>query len=637
MPLPAPQTNAAVGFFSFNTDATDACPSGFAECGGDSMASFMMGQMTQGNTGNGSGSYEEIQFRPATTNYQYGFFAQDNWKVTPKLTLNLGFRFDVTLPRTDRFNHQDWFDPNATSPLNGGSLIYNDAVTGQPVTIPLKGGEVFASSKQRTNYVTDWHDFQPRFGFAYQFTPKMVVRGGYGIYYGQSRSGVTGVVPYGSAGFNQYTNVITVNPADLATPFVHLNNPFPFGLTQPAGNSLGLMNDVGFEANGPLRTPGANQTPYEQSWSFGIERELPSHILVNAEYIGKKGTHLPFDNSVERNYLGPWVESLPIGDPNAANPCQALTIACLNNPVTNPFAGLITDPNSTIGISFPQIPYYQLLRPYPQFTGVSTEPQLIANSIYHGLQLLAEKKYSNGLQLLATFTWSKSIDDSSQADTNVSWLGSFDSLQDPNKPGLERSLSTFDIPYVIQFSYSYDLPFGRGRPFLGNMPRWADLIVGGWKTSGIWRIADGRPLAFTVSDGTLLPTYGGGIGTLRPNVVGTPKRNHGSDWVDNYFVDNTVFQRPDDFTLGDAPRTLGSVRSPWSFTTDLSVGKQFPIREEMNFEFRLEARNAFNHPVFGTPCQWTIRTSGRSPTRQLGRARCSWGSSLTSDMGNVVT
>jgi outer membrane receptor protein involved in Fe transport len=593
------QTNAAVGFFSFNTDATNACPDGLDLCGGDSMASFMMGQMTQGDASNGSGSYEEIQFRPATTNYQYGFFAQDNWKVTPKLTLNLGLRYDVTLPRTDRFNHQDWFDTNATSPLNGGSVTYTDPVTGQPVNLALKGGEVFASSKQRTNYVTDWSNFQPRFGFAYQVVPNTVVRGGYGIYYGQSRSGVTGVVPYGSAGFNQFTNVITVNPNDLATPFVNLNNPFKFGLIQPAGNSLGLLNDVGFGANGPIRTPSWNQTPYEQSWSFGIEHELPSHILINAEYIGKKGTHLPFSGSTERNFLGPWVENLPVGDFTAATPCQAgLSIACLSSAVTNPFAGLISDPNSTIGSSFPQIQYYQLLRPFPHFTGVSTEPQMIANSIYHGLQLTAEKKYSNGLQLLATFTWSKSIDNASAADTNVSWAGSFDSLQDPNKPELERSLSSFDIPYVIQFSYSYDLPVGHGRAFLGNLPRWADLIIGGWKTNGIWRISDGRPLAFFLDDGGQpLPTYG----SQRPDIVGTPKRNHGSDWVDNYFADNNVFQRPAPFTLGDARRTLGSVRSPWSFTTNLSVGKQFLIREEMNFEFRVEAKNAFNHPVFGTP------------------------------------
>ena len=145
------QTNAAVGFFSFNTDATNACPDGLDLCGGDSMASFMMGQMTQGCASNGCGSYEEIQFRPATTNYQYGFFAQDNWKVTPKLTLNLGLRYDVTLPRTDRFNHQDYFDANATSPLNGGSLTYTDPVTGQPVNLALKGGK---SSPLRNNALT---------------------------------------------------------------------------------------------------------------------------------------------------------------------------------------------------------------------------------------------------------------------------------------------------------------------------------------------------------------------------------------------------------------------------------------------------------------------------------------------------
>jgi hypothetical protein len=589
------QTNAPVGFFSFNADGSYACPGGLTACGGDPMASFMMGQLTQGCASNGCGSYYEIQFRPATTNYQYGFFAQDNWKITPKLTLNLGLRYDFTLPRTERHNRQDWFDPNATSPLNGGSLTYTDAVTGQPVTTQLRGGEVFASSSQRTNYVTDWSDIQPRIGFAYQFAARTVVRGGYGMYYGQSRSGVTGVMPYGGQGFNQYTNVVTTYQNDGATPYLHLSNPFPNGLIQPPGNSLGLMNDVGFGANGPLRTASANRTPNEQSWSLGIEHQLPGQILISAQYIGKKGTHLPFSGSTQRNYLGSWVEGLPTtaADPN--NPCQTLTVPCLNNYLNNPFAGVITDPNSTL--SSPQVQYYQLLLPYPQFTGVATEPLLIANSTYQALQLLAEKRYSNGLQFLATFTWSKSIDDSSQADDNVTWLGSSSSLQDPNKPWLERSLSTFDIPFVIQFSYSYDLPFGHGRAFLSRMPRWAEMIVGGWTTNGIWRIADGRPLAFRVADGVALPTYG----TQRPNLVGKPKRNSGPDWIDHYFVDDSVFQRPDDFTLGDAPRALGSVRSPWSFTTDLSLVKQFPLHEEMNFEIRLEAKNAFNHPVFGTP------------------------------------
>jgi Carboxypeptidase regulatory-like domain/TonB dependent receptor-like, beta-barrel len=594
------QTNGPNGFFDFATDGSSACPGALEDCGGDAMASFMMGQITQSSASNGWGSYYEIQARPATTNYQYGFFVQDNWKTTSKLTLNLGLRYDITLPRTERFNRQNWFDPNATSPLNGGSVSYNDPVTGALVNVPLKGGEVFVNSNQRTNYATDWHDFQPRIGFAYQFVPKMVVRGGYGMYFGQSRSGVTGVMPYGGQGFNQTTNAMTtyLNLGD--TPWLHLNNPFPNGLLQPPGSSLGLMNDVGFDANGPLRTAAANTTPNEQSWSFGIQRELPSNIVINAQYIGKKGTHLPFAGSTQRNHLGAWVESLPIGDPNAANPCQSLTIACLNSYVPNPFAGVITDPNS--GLSSSEVQYFQLLRPYPQFTGVSTEPLLAANSIYHALQLLAEKRYSNGLQFLVSYTWSKSIDDSSNADGNVTWLGSFDSLQDPNKLGLERSLSTFDIPHVIQFSYSYDLPFGHGRSFLGSMPRWADALIGGWKTNGIWRISDGRPLSFTVDNANaLIPTYGNDGWQLRPNIVGTPRRNSGSNWVDNYFADNSVFQVPADYTLGNAPRTLGGVRSPWQFTTDLSLGKQFPVREQMNLEIRVEARNAFNHPVFQAP------------------------------------
>ena len=584
------QTNAPNGIFSFDENGTSSCPNDVEGCGGDSLASFLIGNM------NGN-SYYEIQYRPATTNYQYGFFVQDNWKATRKLTLNLGLRYDVTLPRTDRYNRQNWFDTNVTNPVNGGSITFPDPVTSAPVTLPVKGGEVFATSGQRKNYITDWHDIQPRFGFAYQFADKMVVRGGYGIYYGQSRSGVTGVVPFGSAGFNQYTNIVPTYLNHGDTPWLRLSNPYPNGLLQPAGNSLGLMNDVGFGANGPLRTAGANQTPYEQSWSLGIERQLPSNILINAEYIGKKGTHLPFSGtSYAFNHLGPWIENLPTSAADPNNPCTGvLTVPCLNSPVANPFFGVITDPNSSL--SSDQVSYAQLRLPFPQFTSVATDSQLIANSIYHSLQLSAEKRYSNGLQFLATFVWSKSIDDSSNADDNVTWLGSFSSLQDPNKPWLERSLSTFDIPYVVQFSYSYDLPFGRGRMFGNNMPRWANAIVGGWKTNGIWRIADGRPLTFFLGDGNPLPTYG----TQHPMLIGTPKRNHGSDWVFNYFTDNSVFARTPDFTLGNAPRAYGGVRSPWSFTSDLSLGKQFQIRERMNFEFRIEAQNAFNHPVMGTP------------------------------------
>jgi hypothetical protein len=586
------QTNAPNGYFSFDTTGSGSCPAtsspnygntGIQYCGGDAMASFLMGTMN-------SNSYYEIQDRPAMENYQYGFFALDNWKVSHKLTLNLGLRWDVTLARTDRYNRMDWFDPNATSPLNNGSLSYTDQFSG-PTTLQLKGGEVFATPGARSTYTTDWSNLQPRFGLAFQFAPKMVFRGGYGIYYGQSRSGVTGVQPYGGQGFNQYTNVINTYENLGAVPYLHLSDPFPNGLIQPAGNSLGLLNDIGYGANGPLRTASANLTPREQSWSIGIERELPGNVLINAEYIGKTGTHLPFSGSNYIDHLGSFVEN------PSTNVNNLLTY--VSNPFSSMNGGPISDPNSVL--SAPSLQEYNLLLPWTQFTGVTIEPQMIANSSYNGLQLAAEKRYSNGLQFLVTFVWSKSIDDASQADDNVTWTGSFTSLQDPNKPWLERSLSTFDIPYVVQFSYTYDLPFGRGKMLLGKIPGWANAVIGGWKTNGIWRDADGRPMTFFLADGIPLPTYAG----QRPLLVGKPKKNPG-DWVDQYFADpsTNVFQRTPDFTLSNAPRAYGGLRTPWSFTTDLSLAKQISmarVREDMNLELRIEARNAFNHPVFGTP------------------------------------
>lgn len=563
------QTNAPNGIFSFDRSGSSQCPYDFATCGGDGMASFMMGQMN-------ANTYYEIQDQPATEDHQYAGYVQDNWKVDKKLTLNLGLRYDVSMPRTDRHNRQNWFDPNVVSPLSVPGLG------------TLHGGEVFASPSERTIVNDDWRDIQPRFGFAWQAQPLTVIRGGYGIYYSQPRSGATGVAPYGSQGFNQYTNAIVTYNNDGATPYLHLSNPYPNGLIQPPGNSLGLMNDVGYAANGPLRT--MTNTPYEQSWSFGVEHQVPWNVLLNVIYVGKKGTHLYFSGANYINHLGPEIEGYSLDQIND-----------LTDLVDNPFASVITDPNSYL--SSPQIQELYLQLPYPQFPGgVTTDAWPIANSTYHALQLEAEKRYSNGLQFLATYVWSKSIDDSSVPDDNTTWLGSFTSLQDPNKPWLERSLSTFDIPNVFQFSYTWDIPVGRGKALFGQMPSLVNAVVGGWKTNGIWRVAGGRPLAFSTYDGTSLPTYG----AQRPNLVGKPKRTHGKDsvWINDYISNPQVVQLPPVYTLGDAPRATGAIRSPLSFNSSMSLNKDFSlasVREGMTLELRLEAENALNHPVFGTP------------------------------------
>jgi len=606
------QTNAPLGFFTFSYQGSALCPAAgiTGTCndgntgGGDDMASFLMGQMTSGCAGNGCGSYYEIQFRPASENYQYAAFVQDNWKTTSKLTLNLGLRYDVSLPRTERFNRMNWWNPNVTNPLNGGSLSYDDQFNG-PTTLNLMGGEFFNNSKVRSDWLTDWTDIQPRFGLAYQFAPKMVLRGGYGIYYSQTRSGANGLLSYGSQGFNQYTNAITTYQNAGNVPWLRLSDPFPNGLIQPPGSGLGQLNDVGYGAIGPLRTHAAALTPYEQSWTLGIERQLPGNVVFSANYIGKKGTHLYFAGDNNRDFLGPAMET----NPNLVNNLETY----VNNPFSSMNGGPISDPNSTL--SSATVQEFQLQMPFPQYTSVTTDEPPIANSTYHALQLTANKAYSNGLELVASFTWSKSIDDSSIYDTNVAWLANYGpesgfALQDPNNPKSERALSTFDVPAMLKFAYSYDLPIGRGKMLGGNMPRFLDAIIGGWKTNGIWEIHSGRPLQFFVSGGGVpLPTYG----PQRPNFVGMPKRNHGPEslWVSTDFFanasntdPNSSVQAPNAFTLGNAPRTTGDVRSPLSFTSDLSIAKQFSlsnVHEGIRLEVRLEAENAFNHPVFGTP------------------------------------
>jgi Carboxypeptidase regulatory-like domain/TonB dependent receptor len=599
------QTNAPLGDFYFDNRGTSLCPSpGSGDgntcadgnvAGGDDLSSFLTGQIQSG--------YYEIQFRPASESYQYAVFAQDNWKTTPKLTLNLGLRYDVSLPRTERFNRMNWWNPNVINPLNGGTLSYDDQFNG-PTTLTLHGAEFFNSPQVRSDWLTDWHDIQPRFGLAYQFAPKMVLRGGYGIFYSQTRSGANGLLSYGSEGFNQYTGTINTYQNEGNVPWLQLSNPYPNGLIQPPGNALGELNDVGYGAIGPLRTHAAALTPYEQSWTLGIERQLPGNFVVAANYIGKKGTHLYFAGDNNPDILGRAMET----NPNLVNE--------LETQVTNPFAsqngGPISDPNSTL--SAPMVQEAQLQTPFPEYTGVATDEPPIANSIYHSLQLTANKAYSNGLELEASFTWSKSIDDSSMYDTNVAWLANYGpeagwAVQNPNDVESERSLSTFDIPAMLKFSYSYDLPLGRGKAFGGDMPRWLDGIIGGWKTNGIWQIRSGWPLQFFVSGGGVpLPTYG----PQRPNFVGKPQRNYGSDsvWVNNFFSNasntdpNSTVQAPGPFTLGNAPRTTADVRSPRGFFSDLSLGKQFLLsnaHEGIHLEMRLEAENAFNHPVFGTP------------------------------------
>ena len=302
----------------------------------------------------------------------------------------------------------------------------------------------------------------------------------------------------------------------------------------------------------------------------------------------RPGHHLYFGGAGGLDYLGPQIEHY-----------SSDQIAELNTYAPNPFYGIITDPNSSLAA--PTVQRYQLQTPFPQFTSFNGDTPPWANSIYNALQLRVEKRFSHGLQALVTYTWSKSIDDASTTDSSVSWLGRVARApEDPNNRRLERSLSTFDIPQVLQFSYVYELPIGRGKAIGGNMPKVLDAIVGGWQTNGIWRFTDGRPLLLTVSGGQPLPTYG----SLRPNLTGPLHCNSGPGFVTNYFSNPEVAVVPPPFTIGNAPRSDGTCRQPGQANATLSLFKNFSLsklREDAKLQFRFEAFNALNHPQFDGP------------------------------------
>src|SRR5947207_243338 len=251
--------------------------------GGDAMAGLMIGAGGPGNWG----TYE-IDYAAATQNWNIGSFVQDNWRVTPKLTLNIGMRYDLDLPRTERSNRISWLDLNSPSPLQ---------VPGMP---NLKGGLQYADKDRRSPYDNNYNGWGPRFGFAYLLRPHTVLRGGYGIYYSQNKGAAAGT---GSSdqGFVEQTNWLNTYQNDGATPWMFLSKHFPGSHRPPTGASLGLLTDVGFAIAGPIRN--RNARPYEQTWSFGIQHLLPGDVVVDSTYVGKKGTHLYFGNAGNVDYL----------------------------------------------------------------------------------------------------------------------------------------------------------------------------------------------------------------------------------------------------------------------------------------------------------------------------------------------
>ncbi|MCC7153975.1 MAG: TonB-dependent receptor [Bryobacterales bacterium] len=536
--------------------------------GGDDMASFLTG------VGYGPPSSYAMPAWVSTQNFAFSGFLQDNWRVSDRFTLNLGVRYDIETPRTERYNRQSFIDLDMPSPLQA---------PGMP---NLKGGMQFVDNNNRHTYGWDGNNWAPRIGFAYKLNEKTVVRGGYGIFFTSTIRGAAGSGS-GTQGFSRNTPWITNYMGDGQTPCCRLSDPFPgTGPLMPTGASLGAMSFVGDAIPGaPARSSILNATPYEQTWTASFQRELGGGFLADVTYLGKRGTKLYFGGTGDVNHLGSEVEHY--------TPAQLADLATM---VKNPFYGIVP---ATAPLGTPTITKGQLQRPYPQYTRFSTVPWPVASSSFNAMQLKLEKRFSNGFQMLGTYSWSKSMDDASVG--SLSWMaGIGTSLQNPNDRRAEHSLSSFDIPQVLGLSYVYELPFGRGKAVGSNWNAALNAILGGWKTNGIWRFSSGQPLALSFRGSQPLPTYG----AQRPNLSADLVKTGAEDFRKQYFANPEVAAKPAPYTLGNAPRTLASVRSPGVNSANLSLMKSFDFalwRENMKVELRAEAFNAFNHPQFCGP------------------------------------
>jgi hypothetical protein len=518
---------------------------------GNAFASFLLGSVY-------SYRWNLLAVVPSFRYRYFAAFVQDDWKVSNRLTLNLGLRYEVYLPRTERFGNMSGFDPDIQNPAAGGRL-------GAVGFLGEGTGRL-----GRSSFADTWYKgFGPRFGFAYSLTPKTVFRGGYGLSYaaGNANAGLRSAVRFGY-GFNYQP---AAESADQGlTPALRLDQGIPQNFTPPPFISPSVSNGLDVDYIGR----GDGRPPYFQNFTFSVQRELPASILAEAAYVGVKGTLLG-TNLININELDP--QYLPLGS-TLLNSNINSALARENN-IPIPYPGF----NGTVR---------QALRPYPQFGNIVSRSNPNGNSTYHALQTKIEKRFSSGFSFLGAYTWSKTISD---ADI-LAGLGP--GGQTYYNRRLEKAVSTNDIPHNLALSYVYELPFGPGKRFLDTRGA-VGKIVGGWTFTGIHQYYAGRPIVLTATNS--LPLFNG---LLRPDVVSGAERQLEYDKFDpaiHRWINPAAFAQPTGLRFGTSARSYTDLRAPAFLNESFGLIKRTTLTERVLLTFRAELFNVFNRVVFAAP------------------------------------
>jgi len=535
----------AAGTFGFTTLMTQGPnPTAASATAGSGLASFLLGTGTSGN-------FYQNWKNVASQSFYQAFYVQDDWRITRKLTLNIGIRYDFDTPRTERYDRMSWFDPSLPSPLAKTVSAFPN----------LTGGLRFvgAGGNDRTQFNGDWNNIAPRLGFAYQVDNKTAIRGAFAQLFGPSTMSAQGTV--GPQGFRVETPWVAT--LDGITPLNRLQNPFPGGFQPVPGASQGALTAIGSNLDAPLSN---TNTPYTLQYNLTVQRELPGAVLLEAAFVGNRGRQLSRggEGGFTLNQIDP--RFLTLGNQ-------------LNQLVDNPFFG-----QAGGVLANRQVSRAQLLRPYPQFGAIYPLFSQGATSDYTSLQTTFSKRFAKGMVFEGSYVWAKAMDDGT-------------SHQDSTNYKESRAVSSVDVPHRLIFSGVYELPLGRGRQFGSGMSRWVEALVGGLQVNGIVNIQSGSALGISANNTAGLFTE-----AIRANNNGTSATLN----VDAHqrlarWFDTSVFSQPAPFTLGNMSPLVSNLRNHHINNVDMSVFKQFQILEKLRLQFRAEAFNAMNRVRFGSP------------------------------------
>ena len=490
-------------------------------------------------------------FNPGNSNSHpyYAGYVQDEWRPTRKLTVSLGVRYNLELGSIEESNHYVYLDTTSPSSLSvpGYNLVGGLAFTG-------------VDGHPRRAEQADLDNWDPRLGFAYRVAETTVLRGGFGMFHNPLISPDRDI----TQGFSSVTSNLVTQP-DGVTPTYNLSNPFPQGLIAPTGSSLGLATNPGLSIAAPAHH---RHTPYQEVWSFDVQHQLPWSILLDVGYSGSHSVALPATVALDQ-----------------LTPSQLSLGTQLLQTVPNPFYGYITSPSSPL--SQKTVQYAQLLRPYPQFTGVNQVVAPVGFSRYDALEVKVERRFAQGLALLFNWTHSKSMDN----------VGDTSAIGNAYCFSCDRSISYFDNPNVVNLSGRYELPFGVGRRMLNH--GLAAVLLGNWAVAGIYSHWSGFPVAVSSPDNS----NSFDIGPFRPDATGIPAAlPEGPQIVDNgLYFNPAAFVRTPQFQFGNVSRYLSDVRNPPYFGFNALIEKQWSIRERYKVDFRTELFNATNSVNFAGP------------------------------------